>query len=173
MSLYAHTDYWRLPKNVLADSLMLMRSDGELGREGIVFWLGTHRDGIASIEALLSMNGPGIQKLPLYMKISPDAMNTLADVAGDRGYYLVGQIHSHPGTFVDLSQADIRYGIAAPFYLSVVAPHYALENDTGWSDCGVHVFSPNAGFRRLTISQAHSVLRVDKDNVAAIIQIRG
>lgn len=173
MSLYATTHQWRLPRNVLSDSLRLMRPDGILGREGIVFWLGQNNAGVATIRSLVLMSGSGIQKFPLYMEISPDAMNALSNLAESRDSYLVGQIHSHPGTFVDLSEADIRYGVSVPYYLSVVAPHYGMDTRTSWAECGIHVFAPGAGFHRLTEPDVARAIHIEDARVAEVIEIGG
>jgi hypothetical protein len=105
------------------------------------------------------------------MEISPDAMNMLSNVAESLNCYLVGQIHSHPGTFVDLSEADIRYGVSAPYYLSVVAPHYAMDAGTDWAECGVHVFAPRAGFYRLTQAEVSRTVHIDQSRVAEVVEV--
>ena len=57
---------------------------------------------------------------------------------------LVGQIHSHDRSYgVDLSWVDIKYGLSVPYYLSVVAPDYALNPETVWDDCGTHIYLGN------------------------------
>ena len=49
--------------------------------------------------------------------------------------------------------ADRNFGIRVPYFLSLVAPDYAQRPDTRLEDCGVHVFEPGTGFRRLPPSE--------------------
>ncbi len=65
------------------------------------------------------------------------------------GVVLIGQIHSHgSGYGVDLSITDRTRGIAVPYYLSLVAPYYAMKPETRIADCGVHMYEPESGYRR-------------------------
>ena len=173
MSLYAQTRVWVLPSTLLSASLAIMHRDGIKGCEGIAFWLGTQENGAAIVRTVVSMEGYGIQKHPLYMEVTPDAMNALAEAADTRGQYLIGQIHSHPGTFTDLSDTDIRYGISSPFYFSAVAPHYASDPSTRWADCGIHIFLPPRGFVRLDASEAAAMIQVNPSLNLERVELRG
>lgn len=160
MSLYDPVDSWRIPAGVLPDSIAEMAPDGSHGCEGIVLWLGTVTERTANITHLVSLHGPRVIKRPDHLRIDPDIFNALANLAEGLKTTLVGQVHSHPGTFVDLSLADRRYGVSAPHYLSVVAPHYAQDPSAGWAQCGVHVFDPNEGFKRLSPAQVSERIHV-------------
>lgn len=148
MSLYEPVDHWRMPADLLANSIEEMAPDGRHGCEGIVLWLGRVEAGTATVHHLVGLAGPQVVKRPDQLRISPDLMNEVAEFAEARDEMLVGQIHSHPGTYVDLSPTDLHYGISAPHFLSVVAPFYAQDPSIGWTDCGVHVYMPREGFRR-------------------------
>ena len=86
------------------------------------------------------------------MRLALSAMGQLTDLAGHLGRYLVGQIHSHPGDFTDLSDVDKELGIRIPDYLSAVCSHYAQHPQTSLGDCGMHVFENNC-YRRLSLSE--------------------
>ena len=150
MSLYDPVDVWRIPVSVLPDSIAEMAPDGKRGCEGIVLWLGSVAQRTATITHLVGLHGPKVIKRPDHLRIDPDLFNELADLCEEVGSTLLGQIHSHPGTFVDLSETDRRYGVSTPHYLSVVAPYYAQDPSVGWTQCGVHVFHPTSGFQRLS-----------------------
>jgi hypothetical protein len=126
-----------------------MSLDGALGNEGVTLWLGKRLKGIAEVTHLVVLRGPGIIKQPDLLRIDSHLFNDVTDVAIEFGVSLLGQIHSHRGLWVDLSWVDSTYGVAVPYYLSVVAPHYAMRADTNIKDCGVHVFDPRRGYRRL------------------------
>jgi hypothetical protein len=151
--LYQVVDRWRVPRNLLSASIADMAEDGLRGCEGIVLWLGAIADRVASITHMVGPRGPLIEKHPQYLRIHPDLFNELAIYAERLDAVLIGQIHSHPATFVNLSRTDLKYGVTTPYYLSVVAPHYAQDPDSGWNDCGVHVYGPQRGFQRLANSE--------------------
>ena len=172
MSLYPETKKWLLPSTLLSHSLEIMYRDGKAGCEGIAFWLGTQEAGAATVRAVVAIDGYGIQKHPLYIEVTPDAMNALADAAELRGQYLIGQIHSHPGTFTDLSDTDIRYGVSSPYYLSAVAPHYAADRTTKWLDCGIHIFFRQRGFVRLSRNEASRLIQVCQSLDLEFVELR-
>ena len=160
MSLYAPIERWNMPANVLSDSIAAMADDGKRGNEGIVLWLGQITGHEATITHLVTLPEYWTRKYPDYLEVSAEALNVLADVAETLDVSLVGQIHSHPGTYIDLSIPDRRFGISAPYYLSVVAPHYAQRPDTSWVDCGLHQFRSGMGFCRLSSAETNRRLNV-------------
>lgn len=166
MSLYEEISEWRMPANTLPASLEAMAADGLHGNEGIVMWLGRAELGIATITHLVIFAEHLLRKRPDFLEVPPDTLNRLADIAEPLEVSLIGQIHSHPGTFTDLSIPDRRYGISAPYYLSVVAPHYAQDPATDWPQCGVHQFVPRVGFRRLTIEEVEHRIAVLTSTIA-------
>lgn len=161
MSPYEHVEKWILPANALAESIAEMSADGRKGNEGIVLWAGTVDGGVGRVNQLIGLHGPLIQKRPLQMRIDPDLFAKVSIFCGRHKFILLGQIHSHPKTFTDLSDVDKKYGIATPNFLSVVAPYYAQHSQTTWNECGVHVFEDGLGFRRLTHVEAKKRVLLD------------
>lgn len=89
------------------------------------------------------------------LRLSESLINDVTDLAIDHGAMLVGQIHSHgTGYGTNLSPTDRKYGISIPHYLSLVAPHYGTRPETRIGECGVYVFEPGTGFRRLPFKEA-------------------
>ena len=131
---------WNLPGDLLDMSVDVMRPNGRLGNEGLALWLGTLDGDQARVTHLVALRGDGFRALPLQLSLSWNAMSKLTDLADELGTYLVGQIHSHPGRFIDLSEVDQKYGVRCQDYLSVVCPHYAQRALTGIQECGVHLF---------------------------------
>lgn len=153
-SIFPPVKEWLIPTTVLPDSIAEMARDGLMGNEGIVLWLGRRLDGEATITHLVALRGPGVDKSAAFLRISTDLMNTVTDVAINLGVSLIGQIHSHgPFYGTDLSFTDIKYGIAVPDYLSIVAPDYSLNRATKLKDCGIHVFHAEEGYKRLSSSE--------------------
>jgi proteasome lid subunit RPN8/RPN11 len=140
---------WRLPTAALEASIAEMAPDGARGCEGVALWLGHRVAGIVTITHVVGLRGRGIVRRPDHLAISAELLDDVTDLAIEHGVYLVGQIHSHPGAWVDLSDADKRWGIQAPGYLSVVMPHFARDPATPLGQFGFHV-SANGGWRRLS-----------------------
>jgi hypothetical protein len=160
---------WALAIDLLPASIEFMRPLGAQGSEGLALWFGTmDAQHIATVSHVVRPHGPGFLTSPLYLRLSMRAIGQLTDFADRSGLFLVGQIHSHPGTFVDLSDIDIRQGFRVQNFLSVVCPHYAQYPSTSWGECGVHVFDEGR-YRRLAPSEVASrvyesatpVIRVD------------
>lgn len=140
---------WFLPEDLLRTSIEIMRTHGAHGNEGLALWLGTSDDSQrVMVTHAIEVYGTGFVTAPLQMRLSFRAMSALTDLADRLGCYLVGQIHSHPANYIDLSDVDKDLGIRVQDYLSVVCPHYAQRPDLLLSDCGLHVFE-GANYRRL------------------------
>lgn len=139
---------WRLPAAALQASIAEMARDGARGCEGVALWLGRRIAGVVTVTHVIGLRGGGVVRHPDHLSISAELLDDVTDVAIDLGVYLVGQIHSHPGAWVDLSEADERCGIQAQGYLSVVAPYFARDPATPPSRCGFHVFD-HGSWRRL------------------------
>ena len=131
---------WLLPSNLLQVSIAMMAPRGRAGNEGLALWLGRESDGFARVTHALELRGPGFRSSPLQLSISMLGMSAITDLADEKGVFLLGQVHSHPGGYIELSDTDRRYGIRIADYLSVVCPHYAQAPATRFADCGVHVF---------------------------------
>lgn len=171
MSPYEAVDTWILPHDALAVSITEMAPDGKKGNEGIVLWAGYLEGGIARVVQLIGLHGPLIRKLPLQMIIAPDLFAKVSIFCAKGTLILLGQIHSHPKTFTDLSEVDKKYGIATPNFLSVVAPYYAQRSATKWADCGVHVFDEAAGFRRMSVEEAQRRVILDPSERAPLARL--
>ena len=154
MSFFTPISTWRLPETALAQSLREMAQDGILGNEGVALWLGHRGNGQAEVTHLVALRGTGVIKGPNQLVIRPQLVNEVTDLAIELGLVLVGQIHSHGDLYgTDLSYADRNLGIKVPYFLSLVAPDYALRPQTRLEECGVHLFEPGSGFRRLSPSE--------------------
>jgi hypothetical protein len=145
----------------LEGSLQEMSNDGVHGNEGVVLWLGRRALEQAEITHLVGLRGSGVTKRPELLVITPWLLNEVADVALHLNVSLIGQIHTHgSGYGIDLSRTDRTRGIAVPHFLSVVAPDYGLRSDICITDCGVHVFEPGLGYRRLSMSEVEQRVQV-------------
>jgi proteasome lid subunit RPN8/RPN11 len=143
---------WAIPANLLEHSVTVMRPHGARGNEGLALWFGRGDERRVKITLAVEVCGAGFLTTPLFMSLSMRAMAALTDLAEKRRVFLAGQIHSHPGSFIDLSELDEAKGIRTPNYLSVVCPYYAQRDVAGLHECGVHVFE-GAQYRRLAAEE--------------------
>jgi len=170
MSYFPEVKKWRIPEDAMRASFSEMARDGNEGREGIVLWLGKRHDCIAEVSHVLLLRGEGVVRQPDLLTVSSDLMNDVADRAIELRLTLIGQIHSHgEGYSTDLSITDRKYGVVAPFFLSVVAPDYALRPNTSISECGVHIFDAQHGYRRLSDSEISDRVELVAGGVRTIV----
>jgi proteasome lid subunit RPN8/RPN11 len=151
--------HWTVPLGLLEASIEVMRPHGAHGNEGLALWFGGGDERHVQFSHVVEVFGPGFTTTPLYMSLSMRAMAALTEFADRNGVFLAGQIHSHPGTFIDLSELDEVHGIRAPDYLSVVCPFYAQRALDGLEACGVHIFDRNR-YRRLGADELRRRLEV-------------
>lgn len=139
---------WNIPRQLLPRSVEAMRPYGARGHEGLCLWFGCEEAGTVSITHLIVPYGSGLVTHPLHLSLSMRAMSRITRLAGEIDRYWAGQIHSHPGLMLDLSNVDRRMGVLVQDYLSLVCPHYAQQDVQGVHQCGVHVFDAGR-YRRL------------------------
>ncbi len=172
MSFFTRISTWRIPTSAFAQSLAEMARDGLLGNEGVALWLGHRGDGQAEITHVVALRGPGVIKRPDQLVLPPEIVNDVTDLAIQLGVVLVGQIHSHGAFYgTNLSFADRNFGIKVPYFLSLVAPDYALRTDTRLQDCGVHLFEPVTGFRRLSPSEVDKHITVARTSPVTLLTV--
>ncbi|MGJ4973424.1 hypothetical protein ACQR1N_30865 [Bradyrhizobium sp. HKCCYLRH1073] len=161
---------WRIGAQVFADSLSEMARDGIHGNEGVAMWLGRYEGHVAIVTHVGILRGANVRKEPRLLMIGSELINDLTDLAMESGVRLIGQIHSHgPYYGTDLSETDRRYGVAVPGMLSLVAPDYALRKGTTLADCGIHLFQPGKGWRRLPADEAQRRLSLSDTGAARIL----
>jgi hypothetical protein len=172
-SYFSEIQTWRIPEMAIGDMLEEMAVDGRDGNEGIVLFLGRDKNAVAEVTHLVKLRGPGIEKYPWRINIDAALLNDVTDVAIENKVRLIGQVHSHgPGYGLDLSPTDKAYGIRTPYYLSLVAPDYAVSA-APLQSWGAHVFMEQQGWLRLGASEANSRLQVVPGKHASVISVGG
>lgn len=122
------------------------RSAGE--RESACVWLGT-RDGEweTAREIVFLDDLPGTIGRRLQHRTSRVAVNMMLDRARDAGMEIVGDIHTHPSDWVDLSEVDrahpIEYRVGL---LAIVFPHFAA-GEPNLAVAGVHEYAGNGDWK--------------------------
>lgn len=163
---------WVLPMRAFQQSLQEMARDGREGNEGVALWLGRQSSTIAEITHVVGLRGSGVIKRPDQLHIASWLVNEVTRLAVALNLSLIGQIHSHGNEYaVDLSPTDRAYGIAVPYYLSVVAPDFGMNNSTQIAECGVHVFEPGLGYRRLPPIEIANRIRLEIHDHAEFVLV--
>ena len=156
-AFFTKVTQWVFPRDALEVALAELRLDGDRSTEGIALWLGDRKSGVASVSHMVYLRGSGLFKTEYHIRVSPGLINEVTDSAINLGKTLIGQIHSHPAdSGVDMSPSDEAGTPHVPYYLSIVVPDLAQRDRTEFVDCGVHVFDPRRGFRRLSPRQIRS-----------------
>ena len=151
MNYFEPIKAWYIPEYAIKESFREMARDGKKGNEGITLWLGKRKRNKAMVSHLVILRGPGVIKKPNFLRIESWLLNKITDVTIDLGISIIGQIHSHGSRYgINLSFTDRVYGISVPYYLSIVAPAYAMKKNTLITECGVHIFKKDIGYCRLT-----------------------
>lgn len=159
---------WHVPRDLIARSVRIMAPHGRLGNEGLAIWLGKEIGAGAQVTHVVELKGPGFETSPGRLSISIAGMSALTDLAEAQDVYLIGQIHSHPKNYVDLSWVDKAYGIRVPNYLSLVCPHYAQFAETKLHACGAHVFEQGA-YRQMNSMEAADRIRTVSTHVQYLV----
>jgi len=137
-----------LPEAVVAEiERMLPTYRGEEEHEGIIYLGGRDvDDGSIALVVLC----PIATTTWGSFRTDVDANTAVVSTLGTLGMSLVGQVHSHPGEWVDHSDGDDR-GALVRFvgYWSLVVPSFGRHGVRPIEQCGVHLFE-NGTFNRLT-----------------------
>jgi len=156
-----------LPEPVVAETERLLRTyGGGEAHEGIVYLGGVE---VADRAVALAALSPAAETTWGSFRTEL-AANTAVVQALDRlRLVLVGQIHSHPGTWVDHSDGDDE-GALVRFegYWSLVVPVFAREGMRPLERCGVHRFQ-RGRFARLTVAAVGARVHV----VPPSVDLRG
>lgn len=114
--------------------------------EKIVYWAGIKR---ADVCTALAVVRPAARLTSGSFRITPEANAEVVRFVADRGLALVGQVHTHPGDWVDHSAGDDEDAfMPTENYFSIVVPSFCRRGVLPLERCGVHRYE-NGTFRRL------------------------
>jgi hypothetical protein len=156
-----------LPEAVVAETERLLQTYGEGDdQEGIVYLGGLELpDRTVALSALSPKARTTWGSFRTDVEANTDVVRALIGL----GLSLVGQVHSHPGDWVDHSDGDDE-GALVRFrgYWSVVVPSFSKNGMRPLRRCGVHVFLDGC-FRRLTETAIERSVRV----IPSSVDLRG
>lgn len=106
--------------------------------EGLVYWCGKREKNKISITGAIA---PKTISSPYKVSTTYESNAQFINQLSDNAVIQIGQVHSHPGTWVDHSDGDDQW---APFkvkgLLSIVIPSYGMSGMLPLILCGIHRF---------------------------------
>lgn len=163
-SLYPRIRQWNLSRQIFDKGLEALSREGMEGSEGIVFWLGRRHDGIADITHLVTVPRSKFIHTFVSLTVPPETINAITDICVNEAVAIIGQAHTHPpGYPTDLSVSDRLGGFTIPYFLSVVVPDFAQTKIDSIFGCGVHVYYPKIGYKRLSYKEVLNSIRYSDD----------
>lgn len=117
------------------------------GRESIVYWAGVKREDVWLVTTVIR---PGAVGTRGSFKTSPADNARVIEFLSRAGLALLGQVHTHPSSYVDHSAGDDADAfMPKENSLSVVVPYYGRRGLRPLHRCGVHRYE-SGRFRRLS-----------------------
>jgi hypothetical protein len=130
--------------------------------EGLVYWAGIKRNNEVSIDLVIA---PKTESASRRVVTTPESNVRVVQTLSNSNMIHLGQVHSHPGNWVDHSDGDDKYAaFKINGLLSIVVPDYCSIGMLPLSICGIHRFDHNE-FIRLDdayISERFIVLKEKK-----------
>jgi hypothetical protein len=156
-----------IPASLIGEIERLLRSyrSDEESHEGIVYLAGREQGGESIVLCVLS---PSAVTSPGSFKTNSDANASVIRALAKLSLTLVGQVHSHPGSWVGHSHGDdIGAMVRFSGYWSLVVPWFARNGMLPLTSCGIHLYqdgrfhqlSDSAVFRRVYLIPASIDLR--------------
>jgi proteasome lid subunit RPN8/RPN11 len=138
---------------VAATTALLLRAGRWHPHERIVYWAGFETTNTSLVTTVIRPKA--IMTGGSFRTTSKENARVVAFLR-DRGLVLLGQVHTHPSSWVDHSEGDDTDAFMRfENYLSLVVPSYARRGLLPLASCGVHRFEAGV-FRRLTNTEIES-----------------
>ncbi len=141
-------------ESVIEQSERWLKSPPWRGRESIVYWAGVKR---ADVWMVLTAIKPRATTTRGSFDTSAADNAQVIEFLAQSGLALLGQVHTHGGSYVDHSAGDDADAfMPKENSLSIVVPHYGRQGMRPLHRCGVHRYE-SGRFRRL------ATLEIDVD----------
>jgi len=122
---------YELRPGLLEETQVLIRNSSSHGREAYCVWVGQLHDGRGRVEAVWPV---AASAGAAHAHISIDDVLALSDKVASRGWFILAQLHSHPGNAFH-SPIDDQHPISnKPGFISVVVPNFGTDpTGVGWA----------------------------------------
>ena len=151
-----------IPSTVIRNTTDILRKSGRNGEshEGVAYWAGRRSGPLCFVTTVIApAAGTTRGSFDTSIQANAKVVMYLASV----GLELIGQVHSHPGSFVGHSKGDDARALM-PYegFLSIIAPNYAKNGMSPLTICGVHVFEKGQ-FRQMKANEIENNFRITDD----------
>jgi hypothetical protein len=122
---------YELPRGLLEKTQVLMRDSSNHGHEAYCVWVGALENGRGRIEAVWPV---AAHADVAHARVSLDDVLELSDRLAAEGWFILAQVHTHPGRAFH-SPVDDQFPISnKPGFISVVIPNFGTdEMGAGWA----------------------------------------
>lgn len=120
---------YKIPFNVVLESLAFIRMRGSIGVEAVVLWPGELGDGVCRItECLVPAQVAGER----FYRIPDDETFRIIEAVATRGLVIPIQVHSHPEEAFHSWADDERAFVQHTNGISIVLPNFGVFPDQGF-----------------------------------------
>lgn len=142
-----------ITKAVISASEKYLRTGFLRPTEKVVYWAGVKRPDVCTV---LTVIRPDARLTHGSFRTTPEANAEVIAFLSERGLALVGQVHTHPGVWVDHSGGDDEDAfMPSENYISIVVPSYCRGGMLPIERCGVHRYEGRR-FRRIKGDELHA-----------------
>lgn len=142
---------------VLVNSRLALEGTRWAPTEKIIYWAGVKRDSLWLVTTVLRPRAA--LTWGSFKTTAGDNARVIAYLSG-AGLALIGQVHTHPGRFVDHSDGDERDAfMPIENAVSIVVPSYGRGGILPLTACGVHRYE-GVGYRRLSDDEVNATFCV-------------
>lgn len=138
-----------------------LRARGRGQREAACVWGGKRSISVNQVHSVTFLDDlPGVVAGPLYHRPSRATVRALFDVLRERNEMIVGDIHTHPGDWVGLSDIDAAHPIEFRRGLpALIIPRYAIS-EPALEGLGLHEYVGDGEWRTLDSDEINRTLLI-------------
>lgn len=136
---------------------------GQESREALCVWAGDRKSQPWKVlEVVFLDDFPGVEGFARFHRVSREAVTALFRCLHQKNLQLIADVHSHPGSWVGLSDIDMEHPLEFRVgFLSLVLPSYAIPKpDIG--AVGVHEYIGNMEWKTLTAEAVLSRIKIQE-----------
>lgn len=115
---------YKITNEVIQETIMIMKEEGNHNKEGLVFWSGDIDANIAVIKTVIS---PEVESTLISAQVNDDGLAYIRKTLKNNNEFLFAQVHSHPGSAfhsIEDETESISYKIG---FISIVIPNFGMH----------------------------------------------
>lgn len=115
---------YKITNDVIQETIMIMRKEGNHNKEGLVFWSGHIEDNIAIIKTVIS---PKIKSTMFSAQLNDDGLAYIRGILKNNNEFLFAQVHSHPGSAFHSIEDETESISYKTGFISIVIPNFGMH----------------------------------------------